>query len=242
MLLVVTVVAMSLLVEIIKVKETSLLTFGNRRAKSSKGNKAVIVYGVVSKQGLHLTLVRPQGPPLTTVVKEANQQTLKIELEKFRNSLAKPISNPSTYLPQAQKLYHWLISPLESELETLDKSEVLAMGADSFAHHNLDDLPAVPTELNSIAGKMWPGESFLNEYFTLSNLRNQRSEKGFGIIHLATHASFSTTANKNPYIQFWDKKVGLDGLRDARWYHGKMVQLLTLREILLFSSKKINYS
>ncbi|HBL58395.1 MAG TPA: hypothetical protein DDZ80_07715, partial [Cyanobacteria bacterium UBA8803] len=89
--------------------------------------------------------------------------------------------------------------------------QVLAMGASQFSDQN--PLPAVPVELSAIAGQLWPGKSFLNEGFTLSNLKQARAAAPFGIIHLATHGEFKPGKPSNSYIQFWDTKLGLDQLR-----------------------------
>ena len=93
--------------------------------------------------------------------------------------------------------------------------EVLAMGADHFTDRN--PLPAVPVELNAIAGALWPGESFLNQEFTKDHLKQIRTNKPFGIIHLATHSDFLPGKPGNSYIQLWDSKLGLDSLRELGW-------------------------
>jgi len=93
--------------------------------------------------------------------------------------------------------------------------EVLAMGADKFSDRN--PLPAVPMELDAIAGALWPGESFLNQEFTRAHLKQIRSDKPFGIIHLATHSDFLPGKPGNSYIQLWDSKLGLDSLRELGW-------------------------
>ena len=64
---------------------------------------------------------------------------------------------------------------------------------------------------------LWPGESFLNQEFTHDHLKQIRSHKPFGIIHLATHSDFLPGKPKNSYIQLWDTKLGLDSLRELGW-------------------------
>ncbi|NET60849.1 MAG: CHAT domain-containing protein, partial [Symploca sp. SIO2E6] len=93
--------------------------------------------------------------------------------------------------------------------------EVLAMGAEKFSDRN--PLPAVPLELDIIADALWPGESFLNQEFTHAQLRQIRSRKPFGIIHLATHGDFLPGKPGNSHIQLWDTKLTLDSLRDLGW-------------------------
>ncbi|HBB34110.1 MAG TPA: filamentous hemagglutinin [Cyanobacteria bacterium UBA8803] len=89
--------------------------------------------------------------------------------------------------------------------------QVLAMGADTFSDQN--PLPAVPLELGAITGNLWSGKSFLNQAFTLDNLKKVRSAQPFGIVHLATHGEFKPGKPSNSYIQLWNRKLGLDQLR-----------------------------
>ena len=103
--------------------------------------------------------------------------------------------------------------------------QILAMGAAQFTDAN--PLPAVPTELAIITGKLWQGKSFLNQEFTLENLKAQRQEQPFGIIHLATHGEFKPGQPDNSYIHLWDTKLRLDQLRELRWYDPP-VELLVL--------------
>ena len=90
----------------------------------------------------------------------------------------------------------------------LKNSPVLAMGASVFKEQ--DPLPAVPVELSAIAQNIWHGRSFLNQEFTEDNLRIQRQQQPFKIIHLATHADFLPGKPSDSYIQFWDRKLTLD--------------------------------
>ncbi|MBD2001634.1 MULTISPECIES: CHAT domain-containing protein, partial [Cyanophyceae] len=120
------------------------------------------------------------------------------------------------------------VSLTDTSFYTLKKSLVLGMGASVFPNSNHQPLPAVPVELSTITQHLWRGESFLNEQFTLDNLRSQRQQKQFNIVHLATHAFFQPNASKSPYIQLWDTKMGLDELRQLQWYAPPMVELLVL--------------
>ena len=107
-------------------------------------------------------------------------------------------------------------------------TEVLAMGASDFpASAAQSRLPAVPMELSGIVGKLWPGVSFLNEKFTLANLKAQRNQPQYQIIHLATHGEFQPGGAANSYIQFWDTRLRLNQLRDLKLY-SPQVELLVL--------------
>jgi CHAT domain-containing protein len=102
------------------------------------------------------------------------------------------------------------LSLTDTRYQDIKNMQVLAMGADEFAEQK--PLPAVPVELSTITSSLWQGKSFLNEAFTRENLKVQRQQRPFGIIHLATHASFQPGTPNNSYIQFWDTKLRLDQL------------------------------
>ena len=103
--------------------------------------------------------------------------------------------------------------------------EVLAMGMAKFTDQK--PLPAVPVELSAITPSLWQGKSFLNDTFTLENLKGQRQRQPFGIIHLATHANFQPGEPSNSYIQLWDSKLRLNQLSELGW-NNPPVELLVL--------------
>ncbi|MEW5859817.1 MAG: CHAT domain-containing protein [Cyanobacteriota bacterium] len=107
----------------------------------------------------------------------------------------------------------------------LKSSQVLAMGVSEFSDQ--DPLPAVPTELSIITPELWPGKSFLNNAFTLKNLKTQRRLQPFRIVHLATHAEFEPGDPSNSYIQLWDTKLSLNQLPQLGW-NDPPVDLLVL--------------
>ena len=96
----------------------------------------------------------------------------------------------------------------ETEHVDLTAARVLAMGASEFADQ--PDLPAVGAEVDLIARQLWEGDSFLNEDFVLENLQQQIKGNDYGVVHLATHASFESGNSENSYIQMWDRKLALN--------------------------------
>ena len=130
------------------------------------------------------------------------------------------------------------VSLMDTSYVGIKNSPVLAMGADKFPHSGQEDLPFASVELATIT-KLVPGQTFLNEDFTLDGLKAARGQQQFSIVHLATHAAFSPelpgeqdkdnqkTKDKN-YIQFWDERVGLEELREMEWYNHSTVELLVL--------------
>ena len=164
--------------------------------------------------------------PIEATLKERGISNLAFALDSRLRSL------PLTALSDGQQFlvekYSLGLMPSLSLTYTLYHDirnlEVLAMGADKFADQQ--PLPAVPIELSTITS-IWQGKSFLNSDFTLKNLKAQRQERPFGIIHLATHANFSSGQASNSYIQLWDTKLRLDQLSDLGW-NNPPVDLLVL--------------
>ncbi|MEQ9368541.1 MAG: CHAT domain-containing protein [Coleofasciculus chthonoplastes F3-SA18-01] len=117
------------------------------------------------------------------------------------------------------------ISLTDTRYRDINDFQVLAMGASEFTDAN--PLKAVPVELATITQKLWQGESFLNQDFTLENLKQERQLQPFGIIHLATHGEFKSGRPENSYIQLWDTKLRLDQLRELKLYE-PTVELLVL--------------
>ena len=115
---------------------------------------------------------------------------------------------------------------LDLRSQALAGSRVLAMGANKF--RNNPNLPAVPLELATITQPgFWPGQVLLNEAFTLQQFRQTRSRNAYGIVHLATHADISAKSVQDSYIQFWDRRLQLNQVRELS-LDKPAVQLLVL--------------
>ncbi|NEQ65908.1 MAG: CHAT domain-containing protein [Symploca sp. SIO2D2] len=110
--------------------------------------------------------------------------------------------------------------------ESLQDFPVLAMGISDFQKFGFDPLPGVPVEIEAITKQLWQGSAFLNKSSTFNNLQTQHQENTYRLIHLATHADFSST--KDAYIQLWDRKLKLDSMRELKLYDQPQVELLVL--------------
>ncbi len=93
----------------------------------------------------------------------------------------------------------------------IKNTQVLAMGSERFP--NQISLPIVPIELALITHKLWQGQSFFNEDFTLENLEVQHRTQPFGILHLATYGEFNSGIPDNSYIQMWNNRLTLNHLQ-----------------------------
>ncbi|MEO8890714.1 MAG: CHAT domain-containing protein [Coleofasciculaceae cyanobacterium] len=116
------------------------------------------------------------------------------------------------------------LSLTDTSYQDIKDAKILAMGSATFADQN--PLPAVPTEIQTIS-QSWQSKSFLNNAFTLENLKQARQQQPFGIIHLATHSEFKSGEPANSYIQLWDSKLRLNQLRQLGW-NNPPVELLVL--------------
>lgn len=240
--------------------------------------KPGLIYAIPRTDQLELILILPDRAPIHRSVPEAKKSKLLREVNELTGEITNPRKiNTDSYLAAAQNLYKWIISPLETELQTakietllfcvgeglrtlplaamhdgqqflvqkyslsripafrltdikyasLRNARVLAMGASIFSEEaNKQPLPAVPLELSAIA-QQWPGQSFLNQDFTIVNLQSQRLQQRYGIIHLATHAEFRPGTPDNSYIQFWDTALRLKHMRDLKW-NNPPLELLVL--------------
>jgi CHAT domain-containing protein/Tfp pilus assembly protein PilF len=86
---------------------------------------AVVIYPIILRDRLELLVTLPGGLKRVTVPIAA--QTLTQEVRQFRSKLEKRTTRE--YLPHAQKLYDWLVRPLEAELNS-SKAETLVFVPD----------------------------------------------------------------------------------------------------------------
>jgi CHAT domain-containing protein len=115
---------------------------------------------------------------------------------------------------------------VDRQLTALPGNQVLAMGAATFTNNT--NLPAVPLELETITQKeLWSGKVLLNQQFTLKQFQQARSQNPYGIVHLATHADISAKSVRDSYIQFWDRRLRLNEVRNLH-LDRPPVQLLVL--------------
>ncbi len=71
------------------------------------------------------------------------------------------------------------------------------------------------------------GSTAFNATFTLTNLKQEREQRPFGIIHLATHGEFLPGALSDSYIQLTDTRLRLNQLRELGW-NSPPVELVVL--------------
>ena len=115
----------------------------------------------------------------------------------------------------------------DTRYKDIRDASVLAMGESKFTDPKQKTLLGVPIELKKIAEEIPSSKVFLDNEFTLANLKIIRNLRPFGIIHLATHAEFKSGQPNNSYIQFFDDRLTLDRLRQLG-LNNPPVELLVL--------------
>ena len=98
-------------------------------------------------------------------------------------------------------------------------------------HQNFGDLPKVPEELQTIRQVGLAQSSLLNSQFTKQALKQNITASGSPIVHLATHANFSSKAEET-FILSWDGQINIkeldDLLRDETFNRKNDIELLVL--------------
>ena len=95
------------------------------------------------------------------------------------------------------------------------KPQPLIAGANQFK--TLEDLPAVPIELDIVAQNFQSNDVLLNETFTLDNFLTAQTSQQPNLLHLATHAEFHAGNLEQSFIQFWDSPLRFDQMKNLTW-------------------------
>jgi CHAT domain-containing protein len=78
------------------------------------GQTAAIFYPLIFDDRLEILLITPNGPPLRRTVKNFDRETFNQTINQFGLDLSDISQDPK---PAAQKLYEWLIRPIEADLK-----------------------------------------------------------------------------------------------------------------------------
>ncbi|AUC61305.1 hypothetical protein AA637_09155 [Cyanobacterium sp. HL-69] len=247
--------------------------------KQETGKNAAAIWVWSYPEALELAMITAENKPVGKRFSDVNALEIDTVIDQYTNYITKPFlsQQSSTSSASAQKLYQWIIKPLETQLQqenidTLiicvgprlrsipfaafsdgtnflvekysismvpsfaltnldisrknqDEIQILAMGMSNFEF--LSPLPGVTLEINNIVPAPWDGVKMTENLFTLENLRTQREQNPYEIIHLATHAKFQPGDPADSFIQLSDRPLTLTDIRDLNW-HSPPVSLLTL--------------
>jgi CHAT domain-containing protein len=104
----------------------------------------------------------------------------------------------------------------QSHFNNIDATpNALIAGAHRF--QALDDLPAVPIELDVVAQSFQSNDVLLNETFTLDNLLEFQISQQPNLLHLATHVEFNAGNLDQSFIQFWDVPLTFHQMKELSW-------------------------
>ncbi len=202
--------------------------------------------------------------PTERILRLYSTEIPKEELEETVEQIQAFLKNPDTKLEQSlpsyQKVYNWLLKPLEQDLKdkniktlvfVLDEKlrnipmsilhdgkqyllekyaialtpglqlinpkpladiNIKAITAGiSKARGDFKALPQVQSELQQIEALGIAPKPLLNEKFTIKEIQNQILNSDVSIVHLATHAQFSSIADET-FILFWDQPLNVKQL------------------------------
>lgn len=246
---------------------------------------AAVIYPIILDDQLDILLSLPnQNPDVYRI--DVNKSEIKAVVEDIRDSLLSPYSIEEGYLPLYQKVYDWLIRPLEQPikdsgvttiafvlhgdlrnipmsilhdgeqylvekyavaltpgLQLLDpkpitdfKLEATIAGLsevppDFTTDNDFSPLPKVTEELDQIKAAGLAKKSLLNSQFTQQALKREINNSGYPIVHLATHARFSSNT-EDTFILAWDGPINIkeldDLLRDDTFNRREAIELLVL--------------
>lgn len=114
---------------------------------------------------------------------------------------------------------------------SLQQNHISAIvGGISESRNGFSALPAVESEVKQIS-KTVPSSTLLNEQFTSQSLANRVKSSSAGIVHLATHAQFSSRL-EDTFLLTWDGEVNVKELSELLKNRGndpsKAIELLVL--------------
>ncbi|WP_216700274.1 CHAT domain-containing protein [[Leptolyngbya] sp. PCC 7376] len=165
--------------------------------------------------------------PLQADLERLNIEHIALSVDHGLRSLPWAVLNDGTNFLVEDYSLSLMPSLMLTNLEYTDvrNLDILAMGASEFA--DASPLPAVPLELNIVSDVLWEGQSYLNDGFSIDNLKTIRNEIPYRLLHLATHGEFKQGLPNNSYIQFGDQKLGLNELRELG-LHKPPVEMMVL--------------
>ncbi|PZO38864.1 MAG: hypothetical protein DCF19_15435 [Pseudanabaena frigida] len=142
----------------IKVKAIDIENAQNILSDVSKrtGSAAVLIYPVILSDRLEIMVIPPKdkGKPFNVSTRAAPEQVINGILNQYRADLLDSSSND--YLPNAQKLYDWIMRPIDAELQAR-KIDTVVFVMDS-------GLRVIPP------GALHDGKQFLIERYAAVNI------------------------------------------------------------------------
>ncbi|MCU0547604.1 MAG: CHAT domain-containing protein [Oscillatoriaceae cyanobacterium Prado104] len=161
------------------------------RLASQTKKKPALIYAIPRTDRLELILILPDREPILRSVPEAKQRNLLAAVKDFTGEITNLRKlNTSSYLEPAQKLYQWIVFPLETELQAA-KIETLLFCVG-------EGLRTVPLSA------LHDGQQFLVQKYSLSRIPafkltdiNYASVRNARVLAMGA-SNFPEAANKEP--------------------------------------------
>ena len=156
------------------------------RRQVANPNRIGTDHYLFSAQQLYQWLIAPLDPLLT----EENIDTIGFIVDAGLRSLPLAVLHDGEQFLVEKYNFSMVpsLSLTDFNYAPIDNYSVLVGGTTDFIAQ--PPLPSAAMEINTIP-TLWPGQQLLNGQFTLENLKNERQQQNYDIIHLATHGSFS---------------------------------------------------
>ncbi|MGD1939271.1 MAG: CHAT domain-containing protein [Cyanophyceae cyanobacterium] len=154
--------------------------------------------------------------PVVPTLEEANIDTLVMVLDgDLGNIPVAALYDGDSYVVEKFNLARspslQLLPPVAKTNQDLSVSAAgIATEAPSFSQEGLTELPFVGLELDAI-GDRFPGKVLRDDKVTQTALRSEILRGRNNIIHIATHAQFSSNAERT-FLLTWDQRIGVDEL------------------------------
>lgn len=153
--------------------------------------KPALIYAIPRTDQLELILILPDRAPILRSVPDAKQKNLLPVAQAFSSEITNPRKiNTTSYLEPAQKLYKWIVAPLEADLQAA-KIETLLF----CVGEGLRTLPLAA---------MHDGQQFLIQKYSLARIPafkftdiNYADLKNAQVLAMGASV-FSETSNKQP--------------------------------------------
>jgi CHAT domain-containing protein len=178
-------------------------------------------------QKMYDLIIRPAAPELAA----SKVETLVLVLDgSLRNIPIGALHDGEKYLIENYSIALTpglqLLAPRSSKQEKLGA----LVGGLSASRLNFSSLPSVISEVKQIESEI-PSKVLLNDKFTKAAFQAQVASAPFPIVHLATHAQFSSQADKT-FILTWDEKINVKDLssvlQTVELSRSKTLELLVL--------------
>jgi CHAT domain-containing protein/tetratricopeptide (TPR) repeat protein len=173
--------------------------------------EAVLLYPLILENRLELVLVTPYSPPIRRPVKVTRKE-LNQTIAEFRSALENPRTDATKH---AQKLYDWLIKPIEKDLETANTKTIIYAPDGQLRYIPLSALHD---------GKQWLVEHYRVNNITAVSLTdlNTKPQRELSVL-----AGAYTNAGKKHNFAIGDEQFNFAGLPYAEMEVSKLAETIS---------------